>query len=175
MGLKIKIYKPVYKTLCALVSLLTAFNVCAQELVSPTTLQVKGEVRSPLSLRLQDIALFRQAEVSANDKAGKPHLYSGVSLLSVLDSAGVDLGKKLRGEHLRKYVLVKCADGYQVLFSLAELDPDFGNQTVLLAVKMDGKPLPQDRGTFRLVVPGDKALARSSFKVVEIVVATAKD
>lgn len=62
-----------------------------------------------------------------------------------------------------------------MLFSLAELDPDFGNKTVILADRVDGKPLPEGKGPFRLIVPDDKALARSTYEVVELIVGLAKD
>lgn len=39
------------------------------------------------------------------------------------------MGKELRGENLSKYLLVKCADDYEVLFSLAELDSSFTNKS----------------------------------------------
>jgi len=45
----------------------------------------------------------------------------GVPVEQILDLAGVTTGKQLKGENLTKYLLVKCADGYEVLFSLAEL------------------------------------------------------
>jgi hypothetical protein len=58
-----------------------------------------------------------------------------------------------------------------VLFALAELDPAFGNETILVADKRDGKPLFGYQGPLRLVCPNDKAGARSvrMLEMIEIV------
>lgn len=139
------------------------------------SLKVKGEVGLPLTINVSDLSKFKYAEASIKDREGIIHKYTGTSVISILDSAKVTLGRQLRGENLKKYLLIKCGDGYQVLFSLAELDPDFGNKTVILANQVDGKPLPEGKGPFRLIVPDDKALARSSYEVVEMIVGFAKD
>ena len=78
-----------------------------------------------------------------------------------LQKAGAPFGKQLRGKVLSTYVLAKAMDGYQVIFTLGELDPDFGNESILLADKRDGKPLPDKQGPFRLVCPNDHEGARS--------------
>ena len=70
-------------------------------------------------------------------------------------------GKELRGKALAGYVLAKAADGYEVVFSLGELDQAFGNLSILVADKRDGKPLTGKQGPLRLVCPNDKAGARS--------------
>lgn len=136
---------------------------------------VSGEVATPLRLQISDLLRMERLEVTLKDREGTDHAYTGVPIRAILDSAGVTLGRRLRGENLSKYLLVKCADGYEVLFSLAELDADFGNLTVVLADQMDGKPIADGRGPFRLVVPGDKALARSSFEVISLIVGFAKE
>jgi DMSO/TMAO reductase YedYZ molybdopterin-dependent catalytic subunit len=92
-------------------------------------------------------------------------------LSEILDSAGVTLGKNLRGKNLTKYVFVKAADGYEVIFSLPEIDPEFTDDVILLAYQVDGKSLTANEGPFRLVVPKDKKHARwirqiSSIKVM---------
>jgi DMSO/TMAO reductase YedYZ molybdopterin-dependent catalytic subunit len=91
-----------------------------------------------------------------------------------LDSAGVTTGAQLRGKNLAKYMLVKCADGYQVVFSLAELDNNFTDRVVILADAMDGQPLPEGKGPYKLIVPGEKKPARSCFQVTDIIIGVAK-
>jgi hypothetical protein len=71
------------------------------------------------------------------------------------------LGKELRGKALASYVIAKAHDGYQVVFSLGELDTAFGNASILVADRRDGKPLFGYQGPFRIVCPNDKAGARS--------------
>lgn len=83
-------------------------------------------------------------------------------LSEILESAGVTLGKNLRGKNLTKYVFVNAADGYEVIFSLPEIDPEFTDNVILLAYQVDGKSLAANEGPFRLVVPKDKKHARDS-------------
>ena len=70
-------------------------------------------------------------------------------------------GAALRGKALAGYVLAEAQDGYQVVFSLGELDPAFIDNEILLADTANGKPLFGAQGRFRLVVPKDKPGARS--------------
>ena len=58
------------------------------------------------------------------------------------------------------YVVAEGADGYNVIFSLAELDSDFEDSGVLVADTLDGKPLGDKLGPLRLVAPHDKRPAR---------------
>lgn len=139
------------------------------------SLKVSGEVITPLKLSLSDLAELPHTTAVLNDKDGKSHTYSGVSVADVLIKAGVTMGKNLHGENLSKYLLVKCADGYQVLFSLAELDNNFTDRKVILADKIEGNLLQESKGPLRIVVEGEKKPARSSFQVVELFVGYGKD
>src|ERR1700754_3078449 len=107
-----------------------AVGVMAQEKPFVT---ISGEVTQPLKLYAADIAKMKRTTASLQDRDGKEHSYTGVALSALLDSAGVTTGKQLKGENLSKYLLVQCADGYEVLFSLAELDESFTNRVVVLA------------------------------------------
>lgn len=138
-------------------------------------IKVSGEVTKPLQLQASDLAKMKRTTVSMKDRDGNGHPYTGVPVTEILDQAGVTTGKRLRGENLTKYMLVKCADGYEVLFSLAELDSSFTDRTVIIADSSEGKPLPAGKGPFRLVVPGEKKPARSSFQVTELVIRWAKE
>ncbi len=129
---------------------------------APTaTLAVQGDIASPLTLTADDLAKMPRETASVPTADGGKTVYEGVELRAVLEKAGAPFGKKLRGKVLTTYVLAKAEDGYQVIFTLGELDPDFGNESVLLADKRDGKPLPDKQGPFRLVCPNDHEGARS--------------
>ena len=67
--------------------------------------------------------------------------YEGVLVGEILKTAGVPLGAELRGNALATYVLASATDGYQVVFSLAELDPGFSSTTSSSPTPIDGKPL----------------------------------
>ena len=121
---------------------------------------VGGEVVRPLKLSIKELSALKSSDVKAKDRDGKEHTFKGVMLWTILDSAGVTLGKDLRGENLAKYVLVKASDGYKVVFSLPEIDPEFSEKIILLAYEVDGEPLATTEGPFRVVVPQDKKHAR---------------
>ncbi|MBP2617775.1 hypothetical protein [Chryseobacterium jejuense] len=70
-------------------------------------------------------------EASLKDKEGSVHVYTGVSIQDILAKAGAPSGKELHGENISKYLLAKCKDGYQVLFSLAELDASIADKNVI--------------------------------------------
>jgi DMSO/TMAO reductase YedYZ molybdopterin-dependent catalytic subunit len=124
------------------------------------TLVVKTTGGQTLTLGAQDFAKLPQVKVDAKDHDGKNHEYGGVKLRDLLTQAGVATGSDVRGKELAGYAVVEAADGYCVVFSIAELDPDFGNTPVILAGSVDGQPLGAKEGPWRLVVPGDKRQAR---------------
>jgi hypothetical protein len=124
-------------------------------------LAVQGDIPTPLSLTADDLAKMPRETVSVPAPDGTKIVYEGVTLLEILQKAGAPLGKQLRGKALASYVLAKAHDGYQVVFTLGEVDSQFGNESILLADKRDGKPLPDKQGPFRLVCPNDHEGARS--------------
>ena len=140
-----------------------------------TSISVEGEVARPLKLTPTDIGRMKNVEVTAADRDGKEHRYSGVPVYEILQQAGVTLGPQLRGENMSKYLLVKSGDGYEVLFSLPEVDSTFASRVIILADKMDGQPLPAGKGPFRIVVPGEKKPARWIWEVTTMTVRFAKE
>ena len=54
------------------------------------------------------------------------------------------------------YVVVTGSDGYQAVIAWGEIDPDFGDQPILLAYAENGQPIADPQGAIRLVVPGDQ-------------------
>lgn len=128
---------------------------------SSTSLAVTGDVSSPLRLSADDLAKMPRATVSVRQEDGSSMQYEGVPLREILVRAGAPLGKELRGKAMATYMLAKARDGYEVVFAMAELDPAFANETILVADKRDGKPLFGYQGPLRLVCPNDKAGARS--------------
>src|SRR5262245_10370429 len=123
-------------------------------------LQVAGDVEHQLTLSPDDLAKMPRATVTTVSD-GVETAYEGVWVHEVLKKAGAPQGSALRGKALASYVLAEAQDGYQVVFSLAELDPGFIDNQILLADSANGKPLFGAQGRFRLVVPKDKHGARS--------------
>jgi len=143
---------------CFLAGLLAAGLLTAQE--GQPTVQVTGAVKQPLTLSAEDLAKMPRASVRTTNN-GIETAYEGVWLHEVLQRAGVPQGGELRGKALASYVLAEAQDGYQVVFSLGELDPSFIDNQILLADTANGKALFGAQGRFRLVVPKDKPGARS--------------
>lgn len=121
---------------------------------------VEGEVEKPLKIGISELGQMQQHTAEVKDSDGNTHTYTGVRLSDILLQAGATLGSQLRGENLVKYVLVKAVDGYEVLYSLPEIDPEFTDNLILLAYQVDGKPLPTGVGPFRMVIPHEKRHAR---------------
>jgi len=138
-------------------------------------LKVGGEVQQPLELSLSDLSKMPRKEASLKDKEGNIHTYTGVSVSDILAKAGVPSGKELHGENLSKYLLVKCTDGYKVLFSLAELDTSIADKNVIIADMVDGKPLLEKKGPLRMIAEGEKKPARSSYQVESLIIGHSKD
>jgi DMSO/TMAO reductase YedYZ molybdopterin-dependent catalytic subunit len=124
-------------------------------------LTVQGDIPATVTLSADDLALMPHETVSVADQDGTKVIYEGVPLREVLKRAGAPSGKELRGKAMASYILAKAHDGYQVVFSLGEIDPAFGNESILVADKRDGKALFGYQGPLRLVCPNDKAGARS--------------
>src|SRR5215468_11376087 len=124
------------------------------------SITVTGAVKQPLALTASDLAAMPRA-TAVTDNNGIQTTYEGVWLSDVLKKAGVPLGPGMRGAALAGYVVASASDGYQVVFSLGELDPDMTDAQFLLADKANGKPLFGENGAFRLVIPKDKRGARS--------------
>src|SRR5262245_36932996 len=111
---------------------------------------VTGEVKTPLKLGLAEIREMPGMKVTAKDHDGTTASYEGVALQEILRRAGVPQGESLRGDALTLCLLVKAADGYNVLFALTELDSLFTDRQVLLAYRRDDKPLEATAGPLRL-------------------------
>ncbi len=122
---------------------------------------VQGDISAPVTLHREDFDKLNQQTVTAQEEDGASVRYTGVLLRDLLEKAGAPMGKALRGKALASYVLAKAKDGYQVIFTLAELDESFGNEQVLVVDKREGKALFQYQGPFRILCPNDKAGARS--------------
>jgi DMSO/TMAO reductase YedYZ molybdopterin-dependent catalytic subunit len=125
------------------------------------TLVVSGDIATPLTLKADDLAAMPREKISLPNPNGTQTEYEGVLLREILKRAGAPLGEQLRGKALTTYVLAKAHDGYEVAFTLGEIDAAFGNEKILVADKRDGKPLSGEQGPLRLVCPDDKAGARS--------------
>lgn len=140
---------------------------CCALLVAQTSsraaedLLLDGDVATPLKLTAADLATMPRETASLAEPDGSTIPYEGVPIIEVLKKAGLQFGKEMRGKALAGYLLVEARDGYQVVFSMGELDPELTGSRIIVADRRDGKPLSVQQGPIRLVVSGDKRPARS--------------
>lgn len=153
-------------------------SACAFAEAPPSTaaasVAVGGEVATPLHLDAAALAKMprQRIEASAHGVSG---VWEGVALADVLRTAGAPLGDKLRGKNLSLYVRIDAADGYHVVYALAELDPEFRDSKVILADRHDGKALDAQEGPFRVIAAGEKRPARWVRQVTAIELLRAPD
>jgi DMSO/TMAO reductase YedYZ molybdopterin-dependent catalytic subunit len=126
------------------------------------TLTVSGELETPLKLTAADLAAMPRVTVQATDHGGVRARFEGVALHEILARAGAPLGRNLRGPAATSHLIVTAADGYRVVFALAELDPAVttSGHVVLLADRRNGQPMTAPEGPLRIVVPGEKEHGR---------------
>jgi hypothetical protein len=98
-------------------------------------------------------------------------VYEGYSLAAILRSAGVRTDS-LRGPALATRIVVEAADGFRVVLALADLDMSLGDRRVLVADRVDGRPLPANEAPWRLIIVGDQRPSRSARQVLRIRIAT---
>jgi len=113
-----------------------------------------------IAVSAETLAGLPRVKVDAKEHDSPTATYEGVSLGAILERAGLPRGEKLRGKALRAIIVVTAADGYQVVFTLADTDPAFTDRIIILADKKDGKPLPDKEGPFRIIASSEKRPAR---------------
>ena len=140
--------------------------------VKDVLLTMSREGQASVRLTAVDFAKLKRQQVKATDHEQNVATFEGVLLRDALQPLGLPFGKDLRGKALTIYLLIEAQDGYQVVFTLPELDALFTDKVVLLADRRDGKPLSEKEGPLRIVVPDEKRQARWIRQVKSI---TARD
>ncbi len=138
---------------------------CGLSAAEPRLLVSYGANRKELAAA--DLAKLPTVEIEALDH-GKPYRFRGIAVRDVLTLVEAPTWEKARRSALTFVVRAKAADGYVVIFALAEFDAAFREQTILLADMQDGKPIPEADGPLRFVCPGDKRGARSLRQVTAL-------
>lgn len=134
-------------------------------------IEITGLVNQAGPVSVADLQQLPQETASVTYESGgtpEDHTFTGVRLMDALDHVGLATEPDARNPLLRFYVIVSANDGYQVVLSGGELDPNFGNAPMLLAWEQDGEPLEGENGPLRLVVPGDVRGGRYVHGIVSI-------
>ncbi len=118
----------------------------------------------------QDLAALEHRTIDVvNGHTKASEHYAGVLLSTLLTKVGVP--DKPHGRDFRMYVLAEGADGYQVVYSLGEVNPDVHDGTVIVADALGNAKLG-DSGPLQLVATGEKRPARWVRNLVSIRVLT---
>jgi hypothetical protein len=169
-------YRNHLRLLSLLASLVFASSLVAQQAGTVPAVSQNGSVfllKAPGhdSLRIAGTDFKAMPHLSLtyhNSHTNADETYSGVRVSDLLIKMGAPLGSDLRGKALSDYVIATGTDGYTAVFALAEVDPSFHPGEVIVADTMNGKPLDEHNGPFKLVVTEDKHPARSVRNLVSI-------
>jgi hypothetical protein len=107
-----------------------------------------------------------------DDGSEVTHGYTGARLWDVLQLAKPLIDPEQPDTSLQMYLVLTTSDGYIVVLSLGEIDPEFGGHPYLLAWDEDGQPLSGERGAPMLVPPADRSEGRYIWSLVSIEVRT---
>lgn len=149
-----------------------AFVLAVASVLCGQSLQVTHADGTLTMRTAAQISALKHVTVNTKDH-DTPAQFEGIPVADLLKLAGVEVSK-MKGSQMTQVLSVEAADGYEVVFALAEFDPDFANRQVILADKRDGKPLDAKEGPWRIVAPGDKRPARWIRQVTSIKVVTVK-
>jgi hypothetical protein len=146
--------------------ILYAARARAQQLV------VQNEAGKTSVLTRADIEALPHVKVTAR-LSNTTATFDAVALSVILEKAEIGFGDTLKGKRLASCLLVEAADGYRAVIALPEIDPAFTDKQIVLAYLKDGKPLDEKEGPYRIVIPGEKRMARwvrqvTTLKVVDV-------
>lgn len=144
-------------------------------LAEPTdTIEVTGAIAKTGQLTVKELEALGSTKATWL-KHKKKHQVIGVPLGRVLTNFGFTSGEMGPGvapadkcAGYKKVVVVTARDGFQAVFSTAELMEDMGATKALLIWSLDGKPLPAEQGPVRLAVLTDKEGQRSPWAVAKV-------
>jgi DMSO/TMAO reductase YedYZ molybdopterin-dependent catalytic subunit len=145
----------------------TTVYAAPDTVAAQAVLKVEGAVPTPLSLTADDLAKMPRATAPLTAD-GTTTTYEGVLLYDILVKAGWQFGHGMTGKPMASYLIATGKDGYEVVFALPEIDPQFSGAKVIIADKADGAALPAREQPFRIVAPEDKMHARSIYSLVKL-------
>lgn len=119
------------------------------ENAASTQFHLDGLVMTPADYDREALGKLPQTSLTI----GKT-VYSGVSLWTLLSKADIVTRPDIKNGILRGFIIATASDGYKVVISLGEVDPDFGNQPCLIATQKDGADFTSG-GFAQLVFPND--------------------
>ena len=132
-----------------------------------TQFQLQGAIAKPATFNLAALQALPVVTRTVGTST-----YTGVSLWSLINAAGIQTNAAVKNDLLGFYVIATGTDGYKVIISLAEISADFGNQPDMVAYSVNGAPLGST-GFARLVIPNDGKAGRYVSNLVALEVISA--
>ncbi len=134
------------------------------------TLLVDGQVLNPLSLTADNLrAEFQPLTIEIPSGDGDETVtlrFTGALLWDVINAAQPNLNPDIIGRALSLYVVGTGADGRQSVVAWGEIDPNFGNQKIIIAYEVDGEPNVND--SLHLIFPSEAGVRRLLLGVVNV-------
>ena len=149
-----------------LVAAAALFPLCAAE--PQRGVMVVGQTNAPVRLGIEELSGRPAMQVSTaflTDRGTHSASFEGPLLWTVLQKAGA-INPDMHREEVSQTVVITGRDGYRAVLAVGEIAPEFEGKQVILAERMDGKPLDADH--LRVVVPLDKRGGRSVRDVMRI-------
>jgi hypothetical protein len=139
----------------------------AAEAPTASTLRIEGVLPRTGALGQRDLDRLGSTSVAWTTH-GQAHQVTGVRVDKVLAHFGFtpglmgkDVPVKDKVKGLRQVPIATARDGFQAVFSCAEVNEGMGTTVALIVWEVDGKPLGSEMGPFRLVVLTDGQPSRS--------------
>ena len=111
------------------------------------------------TLSASDIANLPDQTIRTTDH-GTPVTFQGVLLSDVLAKVSGPTGETFNKTVASYYLIAEAHDGYQAVFTWAEIDPTFTDRRVYVVTKREGNPLTAKDGPYELIVPGERRFSR---------------
>lgn len=152
---------------------LAADSAASDKTARADSIAIGGAVEHPATLTLADLKRQPATTETVSLKTGKGMLtgsYTGVLLWTLLQQAAIEAPAGSKNYVIRRTIVVTSSDGYTAVLSVAEIDPEFGDDRAIIAYAKDGQPLTDARGFARLILPADKSAGRAISGVASITV-----
>jgi hypothetical protein len=141
---------------------------------APVMLAVGGDLPAPGQLTVADLQRLSPEEIDVGGAGGKQR-GRAVRLDRILTHFGFGPGPmghevpvRDKRSGWKKAVRATAADGFEAVFSCAELAEGMGPTRAYVVFEIDGKPLSATVGPLRLLVPTDKEPSRGLRQLVRL-------
>ena len=164
-------------TVTALIAfLLTALLFVGNARISAggSGLVVAGDLPRSGQITAEDMKQFGATDIEWGAGDSK-HRYQGIALDKILTHFGFDRGPETPDTPIidkragwRNVVVASAPDGYQAVFTCAEVLESMGATRAFLVWSVDGVPLAESEGPFRIIVTTDREKARCIYNVTRL-------